>query len=360
LSDNPPFQSRLLNVSKQSFLGEKYGFVDFVRFVSMVGVVWLHSYITLDRETFGIGTDHPLLFIFTVQFWKFSTICFFLISGFLLSTKLNIESGFTFFKNRLANIFKPYLVAFSITFLYYSIIVYVRSSELKPAYVFFNLLFNTSFWFVPNLLFALLLIIVLIKATSFTYTGIIAAILLIVNTIQNAYIHHEQHTFAFFAFAFYLWLGMLIQKENLIERINTQRFSIVLTLLIASFAFAFYETYWWAINKNPYPFNSLYFTNQLFSILAFILLVRLSRKVYVLPFINPRKETFGIYLYHVIVLSIIKNVLHILERFLHIRFYSLRTIPTLAITVGSFVIAYSITTLLVRYCVRKKYLFLST
>jgi peptidoglycan/LPS O-acetylase OafA/YrhL len=73
--------------------GERHIFVDNVRFLSMIGIVAIHS----ATVVFVTGNVHPMLIAALLAPQKFGTIGFFLISGFLLGERLDrcrpLETG---------------------------------------------------------------------------------------------------------------------------------------------------------------------------------------------------------------------------------------------------------------------------
>ncbi|MBD0350146.1 MAG: acyltransferase [Bacteroidota bacterium] len=349
-------------VNQKAVAVKKFEFVDFVRFVSMIGIVWLHCYLTPQgRDKFPPTTDHPLLFILSVQILKFSSICFFIISGFLLSNKLSVEDGFQFYKRRFHSLWRPYAVAFVITFCFYLLRWLVKFHLFQPFELANRLAFHTSFWFVPNLLFALLITIVLLKTTNFFYTGLLTAVLLLISTINTVYLNHEEHTVALFAYAFYLWLGMFIYKKNIIDRVRSMSISVILAALICSFLLAVAESYYFTLHHAaaPITFNTLCFSNQLYSIIAFLFLIRISEYIPAFTLVNPRKETYGIYLYHMIIISIVITATEVIQTSFHFKLYSFNTYPTLALSFINFAICYSLSTLLVKYFVKKKLCYLA-
>jgi peptidoglycan/LPS O-acetylase OafA/YrhL len=73
--------------------GERHIFVDNVRFLSMIGIVAIHS----ATVVFVTGNVHPMLIAALLAPQKFGTTGFFLISGFLLGERLDrcrpLETG---------------------------------------------------------------------------------------------------------------------------------------------------------------------------------------------------------------------------------------------------------------------------
>src|SRR5689334_3986973 len=64
---------------------KNFDFVDTIRCISMFGIVFEHSAVLWGTKYSTIGDT--LLQVITMQFWKFATIAFFLIGGFLINYK---------------------------------------------------------------------------------------------------------------------------------------------------------------------------------------------------------------------------------------------------------------------------------
>src|ERR1700756_3597543 len=83
--------------SKSSSSSDKvsYAFVDMVRFLATFGIVFIHSYVPMhgmETNAFVHHLPHAEYYLYVKQLFKFSTICYFLIAGFLLADK-SIESS---------------------------------------------------------------------------------------------------------------------------------------------------------------------------------------------------------------------------------------------------------------------------
>jgi membrane-bound acyltransferase YfiQ involved in biofilm formation len=166
-------------------------------------------------------------------------------------------------------------------------------------------LFETAFWFVPNLL---LCIAVLLIFRRHLYSPWLGAGLLLANLVYVVNIYKlwfpSQHTVALFAFVFYLWLGSYAAQ-------NFQKISgfcarvpawVFLVLSILSGAAAYSETCLLKSLHNPDPLNTLRLSNQIFSIFVVLLIFKFTRATWP-GIVDVRRHTFGLYLTHAIVLT---------------------------------------------------------
>jgi peptidoglycan/LPS O-acetylase OafA/YrhL len=68
-----------------------YPFVDLIRFISMLGIVWAHTDafpLQVNSFEFLKNIGDVEYFIVFKQIFKFSVVCFFMISGFLLGDNI--------------------------------------------------------------------------------------------------------------------------------------------------------------------------------------------------------------------------------------------------------------------------------
>jgi fucose 4-O-acetylase-like acetyltransferase len=94
---------------------ENFPFIDLIRFLSMMGIVWAHVVLwppVTNGSTELLEDNYMQAYIPFKQIFKFSVICFFIVSGFLLGDKISNVNGFTYFKKRFTTTIKPYLIAF--------------------------------------------------------------------------------------------------------------------------------------------------------------------------------------------------------------------------------------------------------
>ncbi|AKD57836.1 hypothetical protein SD10_25985 [Spirosoma radiotolerans] len=253
-------------------------------------------------------------FLWISQPLKFGTICFFTISGFLLGKQLkSTQQAFAYYKKRLAVVGIPFLIAFLLFYfksIGYGIIVGRFGSfiESLPKLVdqFWQLLFTTSYWFIFVFLLSLALMLSgwrYLGLRTITILSFFATLFYAVNVYTNWI--EPRHTFAFPAFIFYICLGVWLSRhDHYIKWV--QSFSIGwlgLFLAVIFLVAAIESVLLWQLNSID-PRNTLRISNQVFSLVVFLCLLR-ANFLHKLPFVNPRAESFGIYLYHTFFVSFI-------------------------------------------------------
>jgi hypothetical protein len=285
-----------------------YPFVSLIRFVSMIGIVWAHSIVlpgyNNERDFFNT-VGHIKLYIAFMQIFKFGVICFFLISGFLLGDKIKKGDLLQYYKRRLRSTIRPYLI---VLFIFITIVTYrvfivkhdiseEHSSLLK---IINYSIFSTSLWYLPNFLIALGVILIFYKFVDSKFFGGILFTITLLYTVFSVYNIKYQfgHTWALFGYVFYLWLGIYIrQNEIIIKKIKKIKLIPLVIILIVAFALSCYESYILYQNYLGY-FNILRVFNQFYSLVMFVFLIRICNSNPNFGIFNPKKETYGIYLYH--------------------------------------------------------------
>ena len=293
-------------------------FVNNVRFLSMAAIIAIHT-INSYSSAVAQPTITPLLRALH-QPLKFGTIGFFLVSGFLFGERIQKHSPFGYFKRRLQNVFAPWLVWLS---LYFALrtgasLVHGRLSGVDLWQGFTNCLIYSAFWFVPNLLIALALLLVFGRFLNNWRTGLV---FLLASLFYGANIYGHWipvlHTQAVFGFVFYLWLGAwsawhFPSIEKWLARIPTVG---MLGLTLFALLLALAESRLLVTLGSIDPTNTLRISNQIFSIVAVLTIVRLKRGLWP-RFVDAREHTFGLYLTHTAALTLICWALrHILTRF---------------------------------------------
>jgi len=331
---------------------EDYYFINFIRFASMIGIVSLHctySPKNISLERFLNSMSHPAVYICFLNLLRFSLISFCLISGYLIAPKILAGNKKALLIEKLRKTIKPYASALLIT----AIIIYIKEVSRGSTPGFFSdtytLIFKGVFWFIPMHLMSIALLVLLIDKLKPLLLGIILLVMLSTVTIEFVYIQKVSHTVPVFclAFIFYFWLGTIIYKYGWIDKIKKINWIVLLGAWIATFILLNQETF--VLWKSGFPniLNNLRVTNQLYAIVSFMLLVRLSVFFKSFVFINPRSETYGIYLYHFIVGLIVTYTLHFF-----ISGEDLNCATAILYSLLQFAITYSITTLLVKLFVK--------
>ena len=279
----------------------------------MAAIVAMHS---LGGFAVLAGAD-PLdrFTISMLQPFKFGTIGFFLISGFLMGEGLTRRSASDYITRRVKTVLAPWFAWFSMYFVAY--FAYGIADWHFPfgslhQFISFALnrlhttLFGTAYWFVPNLLLG---VCILLLCRRFLYDLRLGGALLALSVSYGLNTHFnwltiKGHTEALLGFVFYLWLGAWTARniatfEKWMAGISLQ--AIIAVSVISCFA-ALHEATTLAAAGSQYALDTLRVSNQVYSV-AVVLLIFKLRKSLAPPSLNVRATTFGIYLTHTIVLA---------------------------------------------------------
>ncbi len=168
-------------------------------------------------------------------------------------------------------------------------------------------LFTSAFWFVPNLLLALSILLLFRRWLRDMRFG---AVLLAFNLfyVVNIYARWlpSGHSQAFLGFVFHLWLGAYVSVHfsRLNRWIATVPTSLLSGLTLLAGLLAFGEARLLAHLHSHDPMNTLRLTNQIFSVAVVLLLLKLPRLTSP-SFVHVRRHTFGLYLSHTIILRFV-------------------------------------------------------
>ncbi len=361
----PPIQLAIANpvVDKpKTFDKVSYAFVDMIRFLATIGIVYIHSYVPMkgmETNEFLHHVNHAEYYLYVKQLFKFSTICYFLIAGFLLADKSIESSPFAYYLRRLKVIAIPYVLALAIFIAGLALQKYFTSGQhITLAYIieiFKYVMLYSPFWYIPNYLLCLLVIVCFSKYSSSVYFGGILFLLTLWNTWYNVYAGNTHtHTTALTGFIFYMWLGMYFKKKNLIAGMQSAGPLVTGGVLLFCYILSCFESrYMFYHTHITETLNTLRVTNQLYSVAFFALIVSCCQKPPNFGILNPRKETYGIYLYHSLFTFIIVGVLEQwLTNSFGISFFSYNVYNILLLNFASFVISYIATTVLVKLLMR--------
>jgi surface polysaccharide O-acyltransferase-like enzyme len=283
-------------------------FVNNVRFLSMAAIVAIHTIGFM--PDFWRGDSFVALHFDLIQPFKFGTIAFFLVSGFLFGERIDRYSPVRYFKRRLHNVAVPWLVWLvlfgvirDLVGLFKGNVAWAGPKQELIAWK--GYLLYSSFWFVPNLLFALAILLIFRRKLKDSRIGILFlfASLFYAANIYGKWIAVE-HQRAVFGFVFYLWLGAwgawhFPEIEKRFARVPVwAMLGLVLLTLTAALA----ESKLLLALGSKDPGNTLRITNQIYSVVVVLAIVKLRKAVWP-RFVNVRQQTFGIYLSHTLVLA---------------------------------------------------------
>lgn len=330
-----------------------FPFVDWIRMIAMVGIIWAHTPNFEGGKNFPSLDDIPLYFFF-MDFFKFGVICFFLISGFLLASKIETTPPLQYFKNRFLSTFFAYLFAFALVvllFVFKTRVLHDPSANTIPQYI--TLMFlESAMWFLPNYWLSLAVILCFRKYLKHIGLGVFFFMVTMIYSYVYVYTENtHSHVYALFAYVFYLWLGYYIGKNKLHLRFQTWNSYLLISLFLISYVIASYESVLLYAAGSTNPLNILRIGNQLFSVVAFVMMVRIFNRPFQSTWLNPRKETFGIYLYHMFPLALLAFMLKLLEKAGITTFSNITTVFIFWFIV-KFLVVYILTLLMVKFCIR--------
>ena len=305
--ENPPASQILLKIDG------RYVCADNLRFACMLAIITMHSANVLTvAAAEGSAIEAFQFALITIA--KFGTIGFFLISGFLLEKNLETLGPSSLIRRRIRKIFLPWTLWFVLTCvtLWVSDLIRHKDGLLSGAPFYLSLwsraafvFTRTSFWFVPNLLLSLM---VLLMFRRYLQNLVFGGVLLATSLVYSLNIYTQwfdaHHTRAMFGFIFYLWLGNYA-GSNIDRFSDFLRFVPTWSLWLATFVSAlasFGEGRLLMHLQSVDPLNTLKVTTQVFSVLVFLCFFKYRRRMWPVSFDVPR-TTFGMYLAHVIVLA---------------------------------------------------------
>jgi len=337
-----------------------YAFVDWIRMISMIGIIWAHT------PGFAGGTNYLMLdnvpvYIFFMNFFKFGVICFFMISGFLLAGKIHTEPPVAYFKRRLFATFLPYIFAFAgivLLFIFKTHVMHMAGDMGVAAYT-ADMFLNSALWFLPSYWLSLIVIMCFRRFLDNKYFGLFLLAVTLGHSWYFAYSENAQsHVHALFGFILYLWLGYYIARANLARYIRRINLSTLISAALLLYILCCIESVSMWRNADNEPLSILRISNQVYSVVAFITMMRLFDKPLSSKWISPRKETFGIYLYHMYALAMLVFLLKILSKF-GIDTFSLKIATFLPWFMLKFIFVYVTTLLIVKVLLRLKIGFLN-
>lgn len=251
-----------------------------------------------------------------VQAFKFGTIGFFIISGFLVGDRLPASDPLGYLRRRAHRLVPAWALWFGLWVLYTTgrdllethgtgIRLDVVASMVEKNSI--NCLTWTPLWFIPNFLVALTCVVMLRRWLNDLRLG---AVLLAVNIFYGVNVYTRwlpsRHTEALFGFVFYLWLGAWCagRKQGIQDWACARSPWWLSFWACVAAGIAIWEITVLAAHNSPDPLNSLRFGNQLYSVLIVILLVRIRRRTWP-SFINVAETTYGVYLIHAVVMIVV-------------------------------------------------------
>lgn len=305
-----------------------YDFIDSLRFIAIITIVIEHSYMWPASVYFQTQSEQIIQTI-TMEFFKFGTITFYILAGFLIGDKIHTTTSLQYLKRRFDGTFKPWLfwiIVFLILIYSDIAVIYFKGGDApafeRPLEFFWGriqyIIVETSFWFILNFLGSISILLLFRKYLYSYWVGIFLGLCSLFYSV-NIYFEWipSRHTTAILGFVFYLWLGVIMHKyfsqfNAWIKKTNHWPL-IILTAL--TFVFSCIESlYIMNDHIKGDPYNTLKISNIIYSLAAFLLLYKIGNLKFIKR-LNPRSSTYGIHLIHYI---IIVQVLPLIFRPLHI------------------------------------------
>ncbi len=202
----------------------RYVCADNLRFACILAIIVVHSsWILTVGATAGSAIGWFQFGVIAIA--KFGTIGFFLISGFLLEKNLHARSSLELMERRIRKVFVPWALWFALTCALLSVADVVRHKRAflpdTPWYLSIgttaaHTFASTSFWFVPNLLLCLLLLLVFRRYLEKLWFG---GVLLAISLFYSLNIYTQwidaHHTRALFGFIFICGLGIMLASTSI-------------------------------------------------------------------------------------------------------------------------------------------------
>ncbi len=295
---------------------KSFDFVDTIRCISMIGIVFEHC--ARVGDPFYVSYATSMFQASVMQFFKFATIAFFLIAGFLINHKFAEYSPVQYIKNRFKNTIGPWafwlniLVLFTLVNLFYKyFIIYHRDYPLPADFkaylgqLYYETIFLTGYWFILNFLICICILLIFKKYIYKIWLGLIFAL---ISLFYSVNLYHgwviTNHTVALFGFVFYLWLGAYMNKHFDKVMWFIERTSIwwIIGLTALFFLLGDIETVYLKELGSKDAYNTLRVSNILYSLSFFVLLLKMGPVRFINERMQPRKTTFGIYLIHLIII----------------------------------------------------------
>ncbi|MBC7914842.1 MAG: acyltransferase [Pyrinomonadaceae bacterium] len=287
-----------------------FSFVDNIRCIAILAIVIEHTSF-LGSYVYAQSSSAYWPYITSLQLVKFGTIAFFIIGGFLFSENGGSYQLFQYLKRRFDNIFKPWII-WSLLFL--CIITAGTALKALQTGVSFKLILSgiwwgvktvyihSNYWFIANFFFCTTILLLsknILRSWKFGF------VLFLLTCFYSINIYTEwipsMHTTALLGFVFFYWLGVQlnIHYKRIEQKIKETSFFWFIALTVGLLAISVLEASFLYDLKKEDPLNTLRFSNVIFSISVFLLLLKIKNFNWIAQ-LQPRKTTYGIFLIHYI------------------------------------------------------------
>ncbi|MER3443167.1 MAG: hypothetical protein C4333_03190 [Meiothermus sp.] len=280
---------------------EGYLFVDNARFLSIVCIVLLHT------NWFEVDPTPSLLESAVVALRGFGILTFFVITAFLMASKMQKPQFrvLEYYRDRVNRIGKPYLVwlavLLSITFARLILLGKFRLVDI-PLEI-WHTTFFTAFWYIPVLLFSLAVMLLLRQHWWKPWFPVAALGVSGVYGVNQYFQWFTPiHSFAFFGFLFYMWLGLWLYRN--LERVQGWVLALpwwkLLAVVALGLTLATAEARLLIHLGSLNPYDGLRLSNQIYALICLLVILKLPWRLSP-SFVDVRKDSYGIHLVQVLI-----------------------------------------------------------
>lgn len=291
-----------------------YEQIDTIRFLTISIIVWAHSLFPEWHSRIPVNLTEEIIKVIVIQVGAISTVAFFLVSGILMSSKLQDYNLRRYFNQRIPKVYAPwvFIVGFNAILIFLHRL-YLNELSLSGDYkqlistgydIMRALLIYGPYWFVVTYFFGMMILILFKQYAASLYFGIFLMLITLFYSINFYYGWIDTlHTKAVFAYTFFIWLGFQLQSRwnDVLILVAGIEWPLIIFVLIILFSLAAYDGYKLAREGVNDPFASNRLVNIIFSLLFFFALLKMGeiRKINKL---QPRKIVYGIYLINSIII----------------------------------------------------------
>ena len=291
-----------------------YSEIDTIRFITISIIVWSHSLLPPWHDQSTDELFEEIIKSFVKQLGAISTIIFFIVSGILMRSKLQECSLKSYFNERIPVVYGPWLfiVCFNVLLIMFHqlsqqdlLATRSVSTIVKSIYaIVIGLIVYGPYWFVLTYLVGMVVLIYFKQYSCNNYFGLV---LFAITLFYALNFHFEWidtlHSKAILAYTFFIWLGFQFHShwKEILAKVKKITWPIMFIMTLVFFSIACYEGYILSLNDVRDPFASNRITNIIFSLIFFMLLLKIG-PIRIINNLRPRKIVYGIYLINSIVL----------------------------------------------------------
>lgn len=306
--------------------------IENIRCLSFFGILLIHN---INNLNYSFSGRYLLINDFLICLFKFSTISFMIVSGYLFQLNYNkYESlGFNqFVKSKFSKLIKPFLI-FIIPDFFYAVIFKPYFGSCKVLFNFdfflfnvFDFLFSSTFWFVP-VIFFYFIINFFIKNVNFLSLFITFLITLFFSINIYFKFYPIPHSKTIIPFMSFFILGRYLFNKKIAFNINF--YFLILIFIMSFIEFLFIE-------DN----NTLRFFNILFSLFLVFLVFNRFREGFFLKFQNKINYYF-LYLFNskvALLIILFKYFCNIFDNLNQFQAFTINFLLFLFVLISSFII----------------------